>query len=669
VAYTVDPNPAGTSRNATLTVDDVTVTMTQAPLCTYTVSPTGSVVAVGGGTASVNVTAPAECTWTATSANAWLTIVSGGSGAGNGLIGYAASANPDSAMRMATVTVTGTSHAVYQAGTTPDTTAPLITTRISPSATAAGWHNNDVTITYYCHDPSGITDCPAPIVITQEGANQVVTRTATDVFGNETSQSVTVNLDRTPGEVSVSSPADDTTTTAASVVLTGQVSDALSGIAGATCNGTAATIVGGQVECTVALAPGRNTVVLFARDAAGNGISSGVRVTRTGSSSVLRVDPGSRTMLVGESQSFNVLDDYGVVLETETWTSSDPNILTVDAEGVVTAVAEGAVTITATAASLTAEATVTVLAGTALPYGTVRWAVAPTTPDHVVEPLYPHRVDETVPDVFGVDIDYSYASSNNPVASTIRALTASGESRWTEAAIGIPMYGDSFGGIVAEILDEEYGDPYALVRYGGPVTAPSWRYESAGYIWAGAQAADGTIYTIESMPFTAFNGRVEYDHHIVVMDGQTGRVTARVPLDRSVSTFDVRTGDGEPCDRRLGIDVTEGGSAIVGPIVGADGNGYMQWSKHTSTGWGRCVIDYWYDPPGSDPPYAFTSIVTEHKTIDREHLLLRITPTGAVSEQTIFEYHYDGNSNPQSQPTAQGLSPDNSRRGRFRVVS
>jgi len=36
--------------------------------------------------------------------------------------------------------------------------------------------------------------------------------------------------------------------------------------------------------------------------------------------------------------------------------------------------------------------------------------------------------------------------------------------------------------------------------------------------------------------------------------------------------------------------------------------------------------------------------------------LLRITPTGAVSEQTIFEYHYDGNSNPQSQPTAQGLS-------------
>src|SRR5205823_4328544 len=64
------------------------------------------------------------------------------------------------------------------------------------------WNNSNVTVTFTCSDVgSGIDTCPAPVSVTTDGANQVVSGTARDKAGNTASASVTVNLDKTPPTV------------------------------------------------------------------------------------------------------------------------------------------------------------------------------------------------------------------------------------------------------------------------------------------------------------------------------------------------------------------------------------------------------------------------------------------------------------------------------------
>jgi len=77
-----------------------------------------------------------------------------------------------------------------------DQTAPLIAIQLSSAANAAGWHSAPVTATFICNDTlSGVLQCPAPQVINQEGANQIISGIAIDNAGNQASASVTINLD------------------------------------------------------------------------------------------------------------------------------------------------------------------------------------------------------------------------------------------------------------------------------------------------------------------------------------------------------------------------------------------------------------------------------------------------------------------------------------------
>ena len=79
-----------------------------------------------------------------------------------------------------------------------DNTPPAIAATISPPSNAAGWNNSNVTVGFTCSDQtSGIASCPSPVVLAMEGANQVVSGTATDNAGNKATASVTVNLDKT----------------------------------------------------------------------------------------------------------------------------------------------------------------------------------------------------------------------------------------------------------------------------------------------------------------------------------------------------------------------------------------------------------------------------------------------------------------------------------------
>lgn len=121
--------------------------------------------------------------------------------------------------------------------------------------------------------------------------------------------SVTVRVDAFAPAVALTSPTAGLTTTDASVTVTGTVSDTGSGLGLVQCNGVAATVEAGVASCTVPLRPGRNAVVLLARDAAGHVTSQGLRVTRTGPAAALTLTPDTRTLLVDEAAALSLLDD------------------------------------------------------------------------------------------------------------------------------------------------------------------------------------------------------------------------------------------------------------------------------------------------------------------------------------------------------------------------
>jgi len=101
--------PGGTSASAASNAFEY-----QLP-CSNAVSPTTASFGSSGGAASLTVTAPSGCGWTATSNASWLTIASGTSGSGSGTVNYTAAANPLIAPQTGTLTVAGQTVTVTQA--------------------------------------------------------------------------------------------------------------------------------------------------------------------------------------------------------------------------------------------------------------------------------------------------------------------------------------------------------------------------------------------------------------------------------------------------------------------------------------------------------------------------------------------------------------------------
>lgn len=143
-----------------------------------------------------------------------------------------------------------TQSAVAAVEYTIDEVPPTISAARFP-ASIDGWHNTATTISFVCDDNVGIASCNSSSVASTEGAGQQVVGTATDLAGRQTTETVTVNLDFTPPVVAISSPTGALTTTDAAITLSGNVSDALSGIAGATCNGETAAVTSGAVSCAM----------------------------------------------------------------------------------------------------------------------------------------------------------------------------------------------------------------------------------------------------------------------------------------------------------------------------------------------------------------------------------------------------------------------------------
>jgi hypothetical protein len=116
VQLDIQPN-SGAARSGTATVAGQMVTVNQESGCSVSIAPAGQAVGVAGGTGSFTVTAPAGCPWTAVSNNPeWLTVTSGASGSGAGIVQFNAVANASGAARTGTITVSGQTFTVTQAG-------------------------------------------------------------------------------------------------------------------------------------------------------------------------------------------------------------------------------------------------------------------------------------------------------------------------------------------------------------------------------------------------------------------------------------------------------------------------------------------------------------------------------------------------------------------------
>ena len=83
--------------------------------CTYALNPPSSSAGFSGAAATVTVTAPPACAWTAVGNASWLTITSGGAGSGNGAVGYSVAANPNTSPRTGTLTIAGQNFTITEA--------------------------------------------------------------------------------------------------------------------------------------------------------------------------------------------------------------------------------------------------------------------------------------------------------------------------------------------------------------------------------------------------------------------------------------------------------------------------------------------------------------------------------------------------------------------------
>jgi hypothetical protein len=126
VTLTVEAN-SSTARAAHLVVAGTALTVDQAsgipgppnppppPGCSYTIQPGGQTMPAAGGPGTIDVAAAANnCSWTAASNAAWITITGGASGTGNGRVAFTAAANSGGS-RTGTISVAGQTFTLAQA--------------------------------------------------------------------------------------------------------------------------------------------------------------------------------------------------------------------------------------------------------------------------------------------------------------------------------------------------------------------------------------------------------------------------------------------------------------------------------------------------------------------------------------------------------------------------
>ena len=184
--------------------------------------------------------------------------------------------------------------------------------------------------------------------------NQQVSGTAVDRAGNSSGTSIQLNIDQTPPVIGISTPANGATVITAALQITGAVSDNLSGVASASCDGTIAVVLGGTFTCNVSLVAGANAMQVQATDIAGNVATTQIAVTLNTNpppppKSIL-ITPSTVNMLVGDIRPAKLVGDIGQAVTGAIWSVSDLTIVRINSSDPpqLTALGQGTTTLTAT---------------------------------------------------------------------------------------------------------------------------------------------------------------------------------------------------------------------------------------------------------------------------------------------------------------------------------
>ena len=89
-------------------------TVSQGPVCTFSLSGSGQSFDVTGGTGNVRVNTSSDCAWSATSSDSWLIVVNGASGTGPGTIVFQVAGNTTGRARSGTLSIGGETFTVNQ---------------------------------------------------------------------------------------------------------------------------------------------------------------------------------------------------------------------------------------------------------------------------------------------------------------------------------------------------------------------------------------------------------------------------------------------------------------------------------------------------------------------------------------------------------------------------
>ena len=139
VAFRADPNPAPSTREAEIVVNDSQLrVMQEAAPCRFSLAPETQSVAASASNVSVSISVLNGCAWTARSNAEWLTITSRADGNGSGTLTFRVAAN-GGGPRTGTLTIGDRTHTVsqQQAGENPPTPAPAPPAPAPPPAPPA----------------------------------------------------------------------------------------------------------------------------------------------------------------------------------------------------------------------------------------------------------------------------------------------------------------------------------------------------------------------------------------------------------------------------------------------------------------------------------------------------------------------------------------------------
>jgi hypothetical protein len=197
--------------------------------------------------------------------------------------------------------------------------------------------------------------------------------------------------------------------------------------------------------------------------------------------SSLQITPATSNMVVGDTRQFTAVDNLGRPRPDASWMVSDTSLASITASGsaTLTAIAPGTLTVTATVDATSAQAQVTVVAGT-IAAGTPLWSSPP------VSGFLPLQVAQAVPSNLGPGPDlYSVQASADGTQSIIQAVTADGQQMWqtTLPIVNGNSVPDGSGGLLVTEHNTclpGQTDPMTIVDLDALTGQPKWQVAAAG---------------------------------------------------------------------------------------------------------------------------------------------------------------------------------------------